>query len=156
METDKKTIIIQKNQDGEYRIPSPDFTEAGACYTDNKQEAVDTAKAIHGADIAYQIKRVQEFKEERLYILSRHWPHPQPHGQTFYVSNLPGTGGNHNSDWGYVTESSKALPVSEINKNKFEKYMESMGEKCTAIPLNEKQSSIDNLLKRKKVQGVTL
>lgn len=86
------SVIIQKDINGEYRVPSLERTEAGAYYTDDRQDALETAKKIHGADVSLSIKRVKEFSEEKLFILSRHWPNPQPHGQTYYVANLPGEG----------------------------------------------------------------
>ena len=35
----------------EYRVPGPAGTEAQACYTDDREDAVDTAKAIYGFDV---------------------------------------------------------------------------------------------------------
>ncbi len=44
-----KTAKIAIRYDGEeYRVPGPDRTEAQAYYTDDRADAIDTARAIHG------------------------------------------------------------------------------------------------------------
>ena len=39
-----RKIIVTLDADGEYRIPSEDGREAGACYADDKQDMLDTAR----------------------------------------------------------------------------------------------------------------
>ena len=41
--------VVITCEDGEYRVPGPDGTEAQAYYTDDRDDAVGTAKAMHGA-----------------------------------------------------------------------------------------------------------
>lgn len=40
---EEKTVTILKDDNGEYRVPGPDGTEAQAYYTDDKQDAEGTA-----------------------------------------------------------------------------------------------------------------
>lgn len=42
----------------EYRVPGPDRTEAQAYYTDDREDAIDTCKAIHGRNVRVLFKRV--------------------------------------------------------------------------------------------------
>jgi hypothetical protein len=60
--TEPKTITIRKNLTwgGEYRIPGKRDTEASAYYTDDKEDAVETAKAIHGKDIIIKFRSVRK------------------------------------------------------------------------------------------------
>ncbi len=45
---DVKTIVIKKDSStGEFRVPSFDNKEAGAYYTDDKEDAIDTAKDMY-------------------------------------------------------------------------------------------------------------
>lgn len=53
-----KTIIITRNGDGEYRIPSKDGREAGAYYTGDKEDALATARAIWG-ERSFKVKTVE-------------------------------------------------------------------------------------------------
>ena len=54
--TKTKTIVVI--HDGyEFRVPGPDFTEASAYYTDDRQDARDTAKAMHGDAIKIRFKQ---------------------------------------------------------------------------------------------------
>ena len=55
-----KTITIRKNLTwgGEYRVPGKRDTEASACYSDDKEEAVETAKAIHGKNVIIKFRSV--------------------------------------------------------------------------------------------------
>jgi hypothetical protein len=54
-------VTIQKDQNGEFRVPGPaGKEEAGACYTDDKQDAVGTAKAMYGADVVCKFKTVEQ------------------------------------------------------------------------------------------------
>ena len=50
-----KYLFINKDLDGEYRIPAPDGGEAGAAYTSDKEDALDTARAMHGDAITIVI-----------------------------------------------------------------------------------------------------
>lgn len=40
----KTTVTITKDYDGEFRVPSPDGSEAGAYYTDDKEDAEGTVR----------------------------------------------------------------------------------------------------------------
>ncbi len=54
-------LVIQKKQDGEYRVPGPaGKEEAAAYYTDDRQDAIGTAKAMYGADAVLKFKTVEE------------------------------------------------------------------------------------------------
>ncbi len=43
----------------EYRVPGPDATEAQAYYTQDKDDAIDTAKAIFGANVKIEFQDVE-------------------------------------------------------------------------------------------------
>jgi len=58
-----KSITIQNNYDGEYRVPGPKGNEAQAYYTDDKQDAIDTAKKVWGNDVNIKFKKVEDWKE---------------------------------------------------------------------------------------------
>ena len=59
---DAKSITIEKDgSTGEYRVPAQDGKEAGATYTDDKQDAIDTAKSIYGDDVKIKFRSVAEF-----------------------------------------------------------------------------------------------
>jgi len=57
--------IMQQNQiiiqfDGEqYKVMSPDGREEAAAYTDDKEDAIGTARANYGNDINIKFKRVK-------------------------------------------------------------------------------------------------
>jgi len=56
-----KTITICKNVTyGEYRVPGRKGTEASAYYTDDKEDAVATAKAEHGKNVVIKFRSVRE------------------------------------------------------------------------------------------------
>ncbi len=42
------TIIIRFDDTGEHRVPGPDGTEAQAYYTDDCEDAIETARSIYG------------------------------------------------------------------------------------------------------------
>ncbi len=52
-----KTITIRFDADGEYRVPGPDGTEAQASYHDDREDAIGTAKLVHG-DVAIRFRKV--------------------------------------------------------------------------------------------------
>jgi hypothetical protein len=53
----KKTIWIQKNTAyNEFRVPGKKGTEASAYYTDDKDDAIQTAIAEHGKNIIIRFK----------------------------------------------------------------------------------------------------
>jgi len=53
-------ITIQYNIDNnEYRVPGIVPTEAAAIYTDDKQDAIDTARLIYGDDVTIKIRRIR-------------------------------------------------------------------------------------------------
>jgi hypothetical protein len=55
-----KTITIQKNiAYNEYRVPGKKGTEASSYYTDDKEDAIRTAKAEHGNNITIKFKSVK-------------------------------------------------------------------------------------------------
>lgn len=57
MPTDRpKVVIIYSLEWAEYRVPGLDNTEEQIYFTDDKEDALDTAKAIFGAnaDITFQ------------------------------------------------------------------------------------------------------
>jgi len=56
-----KKVTIKKDANNEYRVPGITNREAEAYYTDDKEDAVNTAKAIHGENITVTFKRVEEF-----------------------------------------------------------------------------------------------
>jgi hypothetical protein len=59
--TEPKTITIRKNvMYGEYRVPGKKGTEASAYYTDDKEDAVATAKAEHGKNVVIKFRSVRE------------------------------------------------------------------------------------------------
>jgi hypothetical protein len=59
-----KTILITRDADDEYRVPSKDGREAGAYYTNDKEDALATAKAIWG-QVNFRIKKVESHPEGR-------------------------------------------------------------------------------------------
>ena len=54
------SVTIEKSQ-GEFRVPAKDGYEDGACYTEDKQDAIDTAKHIWGSDVQIKFRSVPEF-----------------------------------------------------------------------------------------------
>lgn len=57
-----KVVIEKDRSTGEYRVPAPDGREEGASYTDDKQDAIDTAKAMYkGKEIKIAFRTVAEF-----------------------------------------------------------------------------------------------
>lgn len=52
-------VITYSDEYNEYRVPGPDATEAQAYYTDDKEDAVDTAKAIFGAAVGIEFQDVE-------------------------------------------------------------------------------------------------
>jgi hypothetical protein len=54
------TVTIEK-ADGEYRVPAEDGYEDGAYYTDDKEDAVSTAKKVFGDDATIKFRSVPEF-----------------------------------------------------------------------------------------------
>ena len=60
---EKFTVVITKDQDGEYRVPGPDATEMQAYYTDDKEDAIGTAKHVFkdlGEKLQIRIRSVVE------------------------------------------------------------------------------------------------
>ena len=55
-----QTVIVTV-EDGEYRVPGPQQTEAQAYYTDDKQDAIGTAKAIYGQQVAIKFRRLRAY-----------------------------------------------------------------------------------------------
>lgn len=56
-----KTITITKNLNyGEYRVPGKKGTEADSYYTDDKEDAIETAKAIHGKTAIIKFRSVRK------------------------------------------------------------------------------------------------
>jgi hypothetical protein len=56
----EKTITITKNVNyNEYRVPGKKGTEASAYYTDDKEDAINTAKAEHGKNITIKFRSVR-------------------------------------------------------------------------------------------------
>ncbi len=54
-----KVITIKKSSTyNEYRVPGKKGTEASAYYTDDKQDAIDTAIAEHGKNIVIKFRSV--------------------------------------------------------------------------------------------------
>ena len=52
-------ITITIRYDGEeYRIPGPDRTEAQACYTDDREDAIGTARAVYGENVKITFRNV--------------------------------------------------------------------------------------------------
>ena len=52
-------VVIQKDQDGEYKVPGPGALSASAYYTDDKEDAVGTALMMYkGLDIETTVKKV--------------------------------------------------------------------------------------------------
>lgn len=47
---DDKNIIVIRKQDGEFRVPAPNGEEEGAYYTDDKDDAISTAKVMYDND----------------------------------------------------------------------------------------------------------
>ncbi len=57
--TENKTVWITKHVGyNEYRVPGKKGTEASAYYTDDKEDAIATAKAEHGKNITIKFKSV--------------------------------------------------------------------------------------------------
>lgn len=62
--TDQIKVVIEKDKSTkEYRVPAPNGKEAGAYYTDDRQDAVDTAKDMYKkqGSINITFKSVEEF-----------------------------------------------------------------------------------------------
>lgn len=57
--TKLQTIIITLNDDDEYRVPGPKRTEAQAYYTNDREDALNTARHIYGDAVILRIKRVR-------------------------------------------------------------------------------------------------
>lgn len=56
-----KVTIEKDSSTGEFRVPAKDKSEKGAYYTDDKQDATDTAKKIYGEKVKISFKSVPEF-----------------------------------------------------------------------------------------------
>ena len=56
-----RTVTILRDQDNEYRVPSPDGNEEGAYYTDDMEDAIGTAKNFMYKDenIKIRFKKVE-------------------------------------------------------------------------------------------------
>ena len=52
----KTTVKINHDAWDEYRVPAPDGTEAGAYYTDDKEDAVGTARHMYKSFGTVEIK----------------------------------------------------------------------------------------------------
>jgi hypothetical protein len=57
----ENSVVIEKSRDGEFRVPAPDGYENGAYYTDDKTDAVGTAKKMYGALMIAKFRSVPEF-----------------------------------------------------------------------------------------------
>ena len=53
------TAIIVRFDGEEYRVPGPAATEAQAYYTNDRNDAVDTAICEHGHDVKLRIRLVE-------------------------------------------------------------------------------------------------
>lgn len=58
---ESKVVTIEKSLDGEYRVPAEDGYENGAYYTDDREDAIDTAIHIYGANAQIKFRSVREF-----------------------------------------------------------------------------------------------
>jgi hypothetical protein len=60
-------IVIKRNADGEFRVPGPDIhadatrREAAAYYTNDREDAENTAWHMHGLDVELRFRSVREF-----------------------------------------------------------------------------------------------
>jgi hypothetical protein len=59
-----RKILITLSDDDEYRVPGPKGTEAQAYYTNDRQDAILTAREMHkitpdARDVVIRIKRVR-------------------------------------------------------------------------------------------------
>ncbi len=59
VKSETKTVTIRL-KDGEYRVTGPDGTEAQAYYTDDREDAIGTAKAVFGTSISIKINRTKQ------------------------------------------------------------------------------------------------
>jgi hypothetical protein len=58
-----KRITITRLVDwGEFRVPGPDGTEAQAYYTDDREDAIGTARAIYGPDVRITFRSKRDFE----------------------------------------------------------------------------------------------
>ena len=55
-----RVIIVYSLAWAEYQVPGPDNTEDQIYFTDDKEDAIDTAKAIFGTDIEIEFQDVEE------------------------------------------------------------------------------------------------
>ena len=53
------TITIRFDDTGEHRVPGPAKTEAQAYYTDDREDAVGTARHVFGQDVVCKFKRYE-------------------------------------------------------------------------------------------------
>lgn len=54
--------ILKDSSTGEYRVPAKDGKEAGAYYTDDKQDAIDTAKMMYkDTELTVKFRTVSDF-----------------------------------------------------------------------------------------------
>lgn len=56
----KEIVITYSLAWAEYRVPGPNGTEAQACYTEDKEDAEDTARAIYGSDVVISFQDVED------------------------------------------------------------------------------------------------
>lgn len=59
-------IYITLDDNSEYRVPAPDGREAGAYYTDDKEDAVGTARLLYKdlpGEYVFRTRRVAEHPE---------------------------------------------------------------------------------------------
>ena len=50
--------IVIRFDGEEYRVPGPEGTEAQAHYTDDREDAIGTAKVVFGSDVTISFRRV--------------------------------------------------------------------------------------------------
>ena len=47
---------MARDDTGEHRVPGPDGTEAQAYYTDDRQDAIETARSIYGPRVSLRFR----------------------------------------------------------------------------------------------------
>ena len=52
-------ITVRFDDSGEHRVPGPEKTEAQAYYTDDRDDAIWTARSIFGRDVEIKFRRFE-------------------------------------------------------------------------------------------------
>lgn len=59
----RTVVILLDRWNEEYRVPGPSGSEAQAYYTNDREDALGTARVVWGSTVSIRIKRVDDFAD---------------------------------------------------------------------------------------------